>query len=436
MTDKSFTIMAKPVGPVCNLACEYCYYTEKQALFPGGGKMSDAVLEEFTRQYIASRPMGEIQFAWQGGEPTLAGLDFFRRALELQRKYGRDRRITNAIQTNGTLLDEDWGRFLADNGFLVGLSLDGPERLHDRFRKDRQGRPTFERVMAGLEVLKRHRVEFNTLTVLSHLNADHPLEVYRFLKDAGSRFMQFIPLVERRGDGASGELGLDLSLPPDASPGRAGDVTTWSVRPDQLARFYTAVFDDWLRADVGRIFVQFFDVALANFTGRGPGLCQFAPTCGQAPLLEADGGLYACDHYVYPGYRLGNILERDVAEMMADPAQVDFGRAKRTGLADRCVRCRHLKLCHGDCPKHRFARDRNGRAGLSYLCPAMEAIFDHLTPGLEVMARLLAAGRAPAGVMDWARERDRQERFKAAGRNDPCPCGSGRKFKKCCGKGR
>ena len=360
----------------------------------------------------------------RGGEPTLLGVGFFRRITELQRLYSDGRPIANAIQTNGTLLDDDWCRFLRDEQYLVGLSLDGPRELHDTYRVDKQGRPSFDGVWRGLELLKKHEVTFNTLTVVNRANSERPLEVYRFLREAGSGFMQFIPLVERALPDA-GPHGLASPL----EPGEA--VTEWSVRPEAFGAFLVRVFDEWVRHDVGKVFVQTFDVTLGNWMRLGSALCVFSEECGRGLALEHNGDLYACDHYVYPEYRRGNIMEAALAQLVRTPEQVRFGRDKRDLLPAQCRACDVLHLCNGECPKHRFLRTADGEPRLNYLCAGYRRFFRHVGPAMEAMAALLHQGRAPAEVMARQRDADRAA-LRTVGRNDPCPCGSGRKHKNCC----
>jgi uncharacterized protein len=404
---RPFHVMAKPAGASCNLACRYCFYLEKDALYPGPGahKMTDAVLEAYVRDYIAAHPAdAEVGFAWQGGEPTLMGLDFFRRAVALQQRHAGGRRIANALQTNGVLLDDAWGEFLHAHRFLIGLSLDGPQPQHDAYRVDRGGRPTFDRVMAGLAILKKHGVEFNTLTVINRANSQKPLQVYRFLREVGSGFMQFIPLVERTAGPAETALGLTLAAPPDSAT--RGDwkdaahmLTLWSVRPADFGEFLCIVFDEWVRRDVGRVFVQLFDSTLAAWVGQGAGVCVFSEECGRAVVLEHNGDLYACDHYVYARHRLGNLLETNLRTMVDSPGQQEFGEAKRTTLPRQCRECAVLFACNGECPKHRFVHTSDGEPGLNYLCEAYKRFFHHVDPAMTTMAGLLAAGRAPAEIM-------------------------------------
>jgi len=430
--------MVKPHGPICNLDCSYCYYLEKEKLFPPGQdfRMSPEVLEAFIRQYLSSQNTAEVVFAWQGGEPTLLGLDFFREAVQIQTKLGGGRRISNAIQTNGTRLDDAWCSFFSEHGFLVGLSIDGPRHLHDAYRVDKGGKPTFDRVMRGLGFLQKHGTDYNTLTVVNRLNSEHPLEVYGFLKEIGSRFLQFIPLVERRPGPTAQNLGLSLAGPPPAPEGATetgfSPVTPWSLEARQYGEFLVGIFDEWVRNDVGTVFVQLFDTTLAGWMGADPPLCVFAETCGDALVLEHNGDLFSCDHYVYPDFHLGNILTTPVGELARNPEQVAFGEAKKD-LPQYCLDCDVRFLCNGECPKHRFIRTPTGEAGLNYLCAAYKRFFTHSGPHMRVMGDLLRTRRAPAEIMNLLAERDLAARKETAGRNDPCPCGSGKKFKNCCG---
>jgi uncharacterized protein len=434
---RPFHIVAKPVGPICNLNCKYCFYLEKKGLYPDERRwrMSDEVLAQYVRQYIQSQPQEEISFAWQGGEPTLLGVDFFRQVVELQRKYAGGKRICNALQTNGTLLDDRWCEFFTANGFLVGLSIDGPREAHDRYRVDRRGRPTFDAVMRGLELLKKHKTDFNTLTVVNRANSRKPLEVYRFLKQVGSGYVQFIPLVERSPPRGPNAAACDLAEPPGpgAAAGPEARVTGWSVPAGEYGRFLCAIYDEWVRNDVGKVSVQLFEVALGCWIGLGSSLCVFARTCGAAMALEHNGDLYSCDHYVYPKYRLGNILHAGLADLAGSPRQMKFGADKLDTLPRYCRECAVRFACNGGCPKHRFTRAPNGEPGLSYLCPAYKRFFGHVGPSMSIMAHLARSGRPAAAVMDISRYRERCACLGAVGRNDPCPCGSGRKYKKCCG---
>ena len=400
---RGFHLLTKPVGPVCNLDCKYCFYLEKEKLYPGENqwRMSDEVLEEYVRQYIQSQPTPEIHFAWQGGEPTLLGVDFFRKAVALQNKYAEGKSIFNAIQTNGTLLDDDWCEFLASNRFLAGLSIDGPAELHDNYRVDKRQQPTFTAVMRGLELLKKHGVEFNTLTVVHRENSQSPLEVYRFLKSIGSQFVQFIPLVERAAPAMMKSAGYDFAAPP--LPGdkeSPSAVTPWSVGAESYGNFLCAIFDEWVRHDVGKTFVQLFDVALGNWLGLGSSLCVFAEKCGAAMAIEHNGDLYSCDHYVYPRHKLGNVMNRSLGEMVNSPQQMKFGGDKFDSLPKFCRECEVRFACNGECPKHRFIQTPDGEDGLNYLCPAYKKFFNHINPAMRAMARLLQAGQAPARIME------------------------------------
>jgi uncharacterized protein len=400
---RPFHLLTKPIGPICNLDCKYCFYLEKQKLYPDETqwRMSDAVLEEYIRQYIHSQSGPEIHFAWQGGEPTLLGVEFFQKAVALQQKYAGEKIISNALQTNGTLLDDAWGKFLKQQNFLVGLSIDGPRPLHDQYRVDKGQKPTFDAVMRGLECLKYHRVEFNTLTVVSRANAQRPLEVYRFLKKIGSEFIQFIPLVERAAPVQAKAQGFDFAEPPDllGPEKNAAAVTEWSVEAAQYGNFLCAIFDEWVRRDVGQTFVQLFDVALGNWMGLGSSLCVFAEKCGAALAIEHNGDLYSCDHFVYPRYRLGNVMNQSLGAMVNSPAQIKFGSDKADLLPQFCRQCEVRFACNGECPKHRFIQAPGGEAGLNYLCAAYKKFFHHIDPHMKTMSQLLRRGRAAADIM-------------------------------------
>jgi len=396
--------------------------------------MAPEVLESFIRQSIECQDTPEYQFSWQGGEPTLLGVDYFRSLVSLQEKYAAGKKVTNTLQTNGTLLNDDWCRFFKENNFLVGLSIDGPQELHDSFRIKGDSQPTFDTVMSGLSLLKKHKVSFNTLTVVNDENSRHPRDVYRFLKTVGDGHMQFIPAVERLPDTASKELGLDFAIPPvgDYPPGN-NLITPWSVKPEQLANFYISIFDEWVRNDVGQIFVQFFEVAIGNWLGAGLGLCQFSPKCGMSGALEHNGDLYSCDHYVYPRHKLGNIMETPLAELMQSEAQHEFGSAKLDRLPKCCIDCEVRSACHGDCPKHRFVDTQDTGPKVSYLCKAYKKIFNHMAPYLSILADLVQTGRPAAEIMGILRQREMVSPLSPQGRNSLCLCGSGKKYKRCCG---
>ncbi len=433
-----FHVMTKPTGPICNLDCKYCFYLEKEKLYPDSHKwaMRHEVLESYIRQYIEAQPLESVDFAWQGGEPTLLGVSFFRAVVALQKKYSGGRTIRNALQTNGTLINDEWGQFLRENGFLVGISIDGPRELHDLYRVDKGGAPTFDRVMRGLNKLKEHGVDFNTLTVVNRKNSTCPLEVYRFLKEVGSGFMQFIPLVERQST-APGPEGLTLIQPSFDGP---AEVTEWSVEPLAYGRFLAQIFDEWVRMDVGRYFVQHFDVALENWLGMDASLCVFRKTCGSAMAMEHTGDVYSCDHFVYPEYRLGNITTASLAQMVASPQQITFGQDKLARLPRQCRECAVRFACHGECPKHRFLTTPDGEPGLNYLCAGYKHFFQHIDPYMRFMADELRAERAPANIMSLLGGRSVQERPATTRTtvqsrpNEPCSCGSGKKTKRCCGR--
>ncbi|HET9177424.1 MAG TPA: anaerobic sulfatase-maturation protein [Terriglobia bacterium] len=428
----AFHIMSKPVGPICNLDCRYCFYLEKENLYPGTSSwaMPEDVLETYVREYIQTQNVPQVSFAWQGGEPTLLGVEYFEKVVELQKEYADGKRIENAFQTNGVLLDDGWGEFLSKNGFLVGLSIDGPQKLHDHYRVDKGGQPTFKRVMRGLGYLKKHGVEFNTLTVVQRHNSHHPLEVYRFLREHGSGFMQFIPIVERMAKSPNPD-GLVLISPESEE---SAPVSKWSVEPLQYGKFLCAIFDEWVRNDVGRCFVQMFDVALESWMGYPASLCVFRETCGSALAIEHNGDLYSCDHFVYPENKLGNIMDNPLSSLVTSPQQLKFGQDKLDKLPRYCRECEVRFACNGECPKHRFIRTPDGEEGLNYLCAGYKKFFRHIDPCMRFMAGELQQGKAPANVMDWVRMREEESPGDGQpGRNDPCPCGSGRKYKKCCG---
>jgi uncharacterized protein len=431
----AFHLLAKPTGAICNLDCTYCFFLSKEMLYPGSRfRMADDLLELYLRQLVEAHAASpEVVVAWQGGEPTMMGLDFFRRSVELAEAAKRPgQRIVHTIQTNGTLLDDQWGAFFAEHGFLVGLSVDGPREVHDTYRVDKGGKGSFDRVMKGLAVLRRNGVEWNALTTVHAASQNRGREIYRFLRDeCGARFMQFIPIVERA---------TPATLPmANAGWGRAvrdrplytqdgSMVTERSVSPGGYGRFLIDVFEDWVRRDVGEVYVQMFDVALANWYGEPPGLCVHAETCGLALALEHTGDLYSCDHFVEPGYKLGNIREKKMIDLIVTPQQTEFGLAKRDTLPKFCLECDVRFACHGGCPKDRFTRTPDGEPGLHYLCPSYKAFFGHIRPAMEQMCGLLRAGQAPAQVAGRYARADAKR-----GRNEACTCGSGRKWKRCHG---
>ncbi|BAN26669.1 radical SAM domain protein [Caballeronia insecticola] len=392
-----FHTMAKAIGSTCNIDCTYCYYLHKEHLLDQrrGRRMEVSMLERYIRQYIEAQNGDEIIFSWQGGEPTMLGVDFFRDIVDIQKKYApAGRRISNDLQTNATLLDDEWCAFLKEHDFLVGVSIDGPRELHDAFRRDRKGQPTFDKVMQGIGYLKKHGVTFNTLTVVNRINAKRPLDVYRFLRnELDSRYIQFIPCVEPKDFRSV----APQHWPPDAMPilgssaARPGNadsvVTDWSVDPDDWGYFLSRTFDEWHRKDVGRVLVNLFETAVVQTAGRPAQTCVTAEFCGKALAIEHDGEVYACDHYVYPAFSLGNIRTTHLGEMAFSPQQQHFGYAKRDSLPAYCRECTHLKVCWGECPKNRFICSPDGQAGLNYLCSGIKRFHDHAGPALRQLAR-------------------------------------------------
>ena len=419
-----FHLLIKPTGADCNLGCRYCFFRPKAALYPGSAfRMTDRVMEAAVEQVLAAHPGPEVGFGWQGGEPTLMGLPFFERvvaAVERHRRPGQS--VVQSIQTNGILVGDEWASFFARHHFLVGLSLDGPAALHDAFRVDAGGHGTHGRVLRAWETLVRHGADVNILCTVHAANVSEPLAVYRFFRDAlAARFVQFIPIVERAADARAGE-------------GGNGAVSDRSVRPGEYGRFLSAVFDEWVRRDVGTVFVQAFDAALASWVGQ-PSLCVFAPTCGRAPVLEHNGDLYVCDHFVDPAHLVGNILRDRLVALLDSDALRDFGEGKRRLLPAPCRGCDVAFACQGECPRNRFGVGPAGERGLNYLCEDYAHFFRHVTPVMEAMAGLLRRGRPPAEIMARlsADPADLAARLARAGRNDACPCGSGVKVKRCHG---
>ena len=420
----AFHIMAKPVGSRCNLACDYCFYVRKMELYPKSTFcMSDEVHEAYIRQLLKAHTVPQVTVAWQGGEPTLMGLDFFRRSLEFQKKYAKPgTRIENTFQTNGILLDDEWCRFFHENNFLIGLSMDGPKELHDFYRKDNGGHGTFERVMQAARLLQEHTVEFNILCTVNAKNADHPLNVYRFFRDElKAQYIQFIPIVER-----DNETGFE----------EGNTVTARSVRPDQWGRFLIEIFDEWVKRDVGQMFVLNFDGALAGWLGMAGTVCVFGRTCGLGMALEHNGDLYSCDHFVEPKYFLGNILKTHLAELAASAKQRKFGEDKRDTLPRFCQKCDFLPVCNGECPKNRLIKTPDGEPGLNYLCEGYKAFFRHADPQMKIMADLIQKGQSAGEIMKVTGTMGKENPGVSVkqGRNERCFCGSGLKFKKCHGK--
>lgn len=391
-------VMTKPVGAVCNLACAYCYYLEKANLYKDTSKhvMSDELLEKFIREYIGSQTMHEVLFTWHGGETLMRPLSFYRKVVELQRQYAGGHAIDNCIQTNGTLLTDEWCEFFKENNWLVGISIDGSQEFHDEYRKNRSGRPSFAKVMQGIRLLNKHGVEWNAMAVVNDYNADYPLEFYHFFKEIGCRYIQFAPIVERL---SKHEDGRYLATP--LQPGE--QLADFSVSPEQWGNFLCTLFDEWVRNDVGQIFIQLFDSTLANWVGEQPGVCSMAKTCGHAGVMEFNGDVYACDHYVFPEFKLGNIYQQTLVEMMYSERQMEFGQMKQKSLPSQCRACEFLFACNGECPKNRFATTASGEPGLNYLCKGYHRFFKHVAPYMDYMKKELLAERAPANIMEAIR---------------------------------
>ena len=396
-------VVAKPIGPRCNLECEYCFYLEKKALFGQEERfvMSDEVLGAFIADYVASQPTPVVDFVWQGGEPTLLGVDFFKKVVKTQRQFLKVKTITNSLQTNGTLLTDEWCAFLKKNNFMVGISLDGPRAIHDRYRHDRKGRGTFDAVMAGLKRLKKHGVEYNVLACVARDTAKHPLEVYRFFKDQGVEFIQFSPVVERMADPSAGREGLRLAGPAALTRVEPStEVTPWSVVPEEYGDFLIAVYEEWVRNDVGTVFVMNFEWALNAWIGNPSPVCVHGETCGSSVVIEHNGDVFACDHCVYPEYRLGNIRTAGLKDMVENSLSAGFGLSKETALPRWCRECEVLKACQGGCPKHRFALSYYDEPGLHYLCEGYRKFFLHIRKYCHIMTQLMGSGLPPSRIVD------------------------------------
>jgi uncharacterized protein len=397
---KPLYVMLKPVGARCNLACSYCYYQEKEMLYAEMSQqvMSENLLERFTREYIQSQTMPQVLFTWHGGEPLMRPLAFYRKAIELQRKYGKGRIIDNCIQTNGTLLTDDWCRFFKENNWLVGISIDGPQEFHDAYRRNRHGLPSFAQVMKGIELLEKHGVEWNAMAVVNRLNVEHPLEFYRLFQTIDCRYIQFTPIVER----------IVLKSGKECLA-HVGDKENWrmtdaSITSEQWGEFLCTLFDEWVQKDVGYRFVQLFDATLANWVGEEPGVCSMARSCGKAAVMEFNGDVYTCDHFVFPEYRLGNIYRHSLVEMLYGDKQQAFGVDKWRSLPVKCRQCKYLFACNGECPKNRFYTTSEGEEGLNYLCKGYYRFFEHVAPYMEYMKRELLAERAPSNIMNAIKE--------------------------------
>lgn len=392
---KPLYVMLKPAGAHCNLTCKYCYYLEKNKLYPTAQRhlMSDEMLEQFTREYIEAQTMNQVLFTWHGGEPLLRSIDFYRKALSLQQKYAGGRRIDNVIQTNGTLLTDEWCEFFAQNHWLVGISIDGPQPDHDHYRLTAAGKPSWKKVMQGIKLLKKHGVEWNAMAVVNAYNVNHPLEFYRFFKENGCQFLQFTPIVERQTRHEDGRTLASLADKDEISLSEA------SVAPEQWGYFLCAIFDEWVRKDVGKIFVEIFDCTLANWMGVSPGICAYSKECGHAGVMEHNGDVYSCDHFVFPEYKLGNIRDHSLIDMLYGEQQQEFSRLKHSSLPRQCKECDMEFACHGECPKNRFMKDKYGDSGLNYLCPGYYHYYQHVAPYMDYMKQELMSQRPPSNIM-------------------------------------
>lgn len=411
---KPLYVMVKPVGAVCNLACEYCYYLEKANLYKDNPKhiMSDELLEKFIDEYINSQTMPQVLFTWHGGEPLMRSIDFYKKALALQKKYAHGKQIDNVIQTNGTLLTDEWCEFFAQNHFLVGISIDGPQEYHDHYRQTSAGKPSWEKVMHGISLLKKHQVEWNAMAVVNAYNAEHPLEFYHFFRDNGCQYLQFTPIVERLTEHEDGRTLAsladvshednyeDVGNAKKQKENQEITIADFSVTPEQWGKFLCTIFDDWVRHDVGKIFVEIFDCTLANWVGVQPGICAYSKECGHAGVMEHNGDVFSCDHFVFPEYKLGNIQDKSLIDMLYGEKQQAFSRLKHTSLPRQCKECDMEFACHGECPKNRFENDKYGEPGLNYLCKGYYEYYTHVAPYMDFMKRELQAQRPPANIMN------------------------------------
>lgn len=418
-----FHMLVKPTGAVCNLDCKYCYFLTKENLYPGSSfRMPDNILEEYIKQLIESQSGPEINISWQGGEPTLMGLNFFRRSIELAKKHIKPGTgITNTLQTNGILINDEWCSFFKENNFLIGLSLDGTKELHDFYRVDKGGHGSYDKVINAIRLFQRHNIDFNLLTTVHSKNADYPLEVYKFFRDELKvQFIQFIPIVER-----DNETGFQ----------EGNKVTDRSITASQWGNFLIKIFDEWVRHDVGEIYVRMFDSALASWYGENSTVCIFSEKCGNALVMEHNGDIYSCDHFVEPKYLLGNIQAKNMLELVTSEEQKKFGNDKFDTLPKYCLNCEVRFACHGECPKNRFINTPDGEPGLNYLCEGYKAFFKHIDIPMKYMADKLRVNGAPSEIVKYFAEKEKNlnELYKKTGRNEPCPCGSGKKFKNCHG---
>lgn len=392
---KPLYVMLKPAGSLCNMACKYCYYLEKGNLYKQykDHVISDELLEKFVKDYIESQTLPQILFTWHGGETLMRPISFYKKAMTLEKRYAGGRQIDNCIQTNGTLLTDEWCEFFKENNFLVGVSIDGPQEFHDEYRRTRSGKPSFQKVMNGIQLLNKHGVEWNALAVINDFNADYPLEFYHFFKDIHCKYIQFTPIVERMVNRTDG-----LTLAPGMQD--QGELADFSITADQWGNFLCTIFDEWVRKDVGNYYIQLFDATLANWAGVAPGICDMAKECGHAAVMEFNGDVYCCDHFVYPEYKLGNLHQKTLTEMLYSKRQKDFGEMKYKSLPRQCKECEFLFACHGECPKNRFLKDKYGEFGLNYLCKGYYRFFKHVAPYMDFMKKELDAHRPPANIMN------------------------------------
>lgn len=402
----AFSSMVKPIGSLCNMDCHYCYYLGKSDLYDNKQpKMDDELLELYIKQYIEANDVPLVTFAWHGGEPLMAGLDYYKKAVEFQNKYKGSKKIENTLQTNGLLVTEEWCKFWYENDFLIGISIDGPADIHDNFRMDKGGRPTFSRVMAAIELFTIHGVKFNTLSTVNAMSAGRGEEVYNFLKSLGSHFMQFLPVVEYV---MPREDGKRAPIVPPHTPGSVR--ADWSIGSKDYGHFMTDIFDVWVRRDVGEYYIQLFDITLANWVGAPPGLCAFTESCGNALVVEHNGDVFSCDHFVYPEYKLGNIKETSLREMSLSDKQKAFGLSKQNTLPKSCLSCKYYHICHGECPKHRFDTNKRGETNINALCKGLHYFYSYVAPYMDFMAYALNQEKAPALVMLWAVQQDAQNK--------------------------
>lgn len=392
---KPLYVLAKPVGASCNLRCKYCYYLEKSHLYRNAPVrvMSDELLERFVQEYIQAQTMSQVLFTWHGGEPLMRPLSFYRKAVALQEKYAFGRQIDNTIQTNGTLLTDEWCEFFKEHNWLVGISIDGPQEFHDEYRRTASDKPSWQKVMRGIRLLRKHGVEWNAMAVVNDFNAGYPLEFYHFFKEMGAKYIQFAPVVERmaaHSDGRHLATFVDQECP----------VADFSVSPAQWGDFLCAIFDEWVRHDVGQTYVEIFDCTLANWVGERPGICVYAKECGHAGVMEFNGDVYSCDHFVFPEYKLGNIRDKTLVEMLYGEQQRQFSCLKHASLPKQCKECEWEFACHGECPKNRFVNDRYGNSGLNYLCSGYRHFYEHVAPYMDFMKKEFMNQRPPANVME------------------------------------